>query len=42
MGLTDPDPLRTSIAAELGSLAEAARAVASPEAVALPAGVVIG
>jgi tetratricopeptide (TPR) repeat protein/tRNA A-37 threonylcarbamoyl transferase component Bud32 len=42
VGLTDPDPLRTSIAAELGSLAEAARAVASPEAVALPAGVVIG
>ena len=40
--MTAPDPLRTSIAAELGSLADAARAVAAPEATALPAGVVIG
>jgi serine/threonine protein kinase len=40
--LADPDPLRASIAAELGSMAELARAVASPDPVTLPPGVVVG
>jgi len=40
--LTTHEPLRTSIAAELGSLAEAVRAAAAPEAVTLPPGMIVG